>query len=275
VENPLAVGARQAELAMGCIRLLRTLLLVVQVSVALCFASNLAEAADTVQVKVGVDQKMEATLYKPAGSGPFPAVLVLHTSSGLRPPDHRYAGRLADEGYVCLVPDFFKAYDLHQNIRDRTFTTHAQSIYADFVSAIDTLKKTEGIQADRIGAVGFSNGGYWALLLAARGDIQAGVSYYGAVNGAGTDNSLNAFRKAFTSNSSPVLVLHGAMDKTVAPHYAEYLKSVLTNANAPHEFRMYGSAGHSYDRGNPDNEAAADSWQRTLRFFDATLKKKQ
>ncbi len=257
------------------IRLLRTLFLVVQVTVVLWFASNLAVAADAVQMKVGVNQKMEATLYKPAGSGPFPAVLVLHTSSGLRPPDHRYAGQLADEGYVCLVPDFFKAYELHQDIRDRTFTTHAQSIYADFVNAIDTLKKTEGVQADRIGAVGFSNGGYWALLLAARGDIQAGVSYYGALNGAGTDNSLSAFRKAFTSNSSPVLVLHGAMDKTVAPRHAEYLKSVLTSAKAPHEFQMYRSAGHSYERGEPDDEATADSWQRTLRFFNATLKKKQ
>src|SRR6185503_11509490 len=98
-----------------------------------------------VQMKVGVDQKMEATLYKPAGSGPFPGVLVLHASSGLREPDHLYASQLADEGYVCLVPDFFKAYDLHQEIRDRTFTTHAQSIYADFVSAIDTLKKTAGV----------------------------------------------------------------------------------------------------------------------------------
>jgi carboxymethylenebutenolidase len=253
--------------------LLRTLLLVVRVSVALWFASNLAVAADTVQMKVGVDQKMEATLYKPAGSGPFPAVLVLHASSGLREPDHQYASQLADEGYVCLVPDFFKAYDLHQDIRDRTFTTHAQSIYADFVSAIDTLKKTAGV--DRIGAVGFSNGGYWALLLAARGDIQAGVSYYGAVTGAGTDKSLSALRAGFTAKSSPVLVLHGAMDTTVSPRFAENLKSVLTRAKAPHEFQMYGSAGHSYNRDNLDNEATADSWQRTLRFFDATLKKKQ
>ena len=182
----------------------------------------------------------------------------------------------SDEGYVCLVPDFFKAYDLHEGNRQQTFTTHAESIYADFVSALGTLKKTEGVQAERIGAVGFSNGGYWALLLAARGDIQAGVSYYGAVNGAGTDNSLNAFKTAFTPNSSPVLVLHGAMDRTVAPQHAENLKSMLGDAKTPHEFQMYQSAGHSYERGKSvDSGAAADSWERTLRFFNATLMKKQ
>ena len=239
-------------------------------------ASGGAMAADAVQLKAGVNQAMEATLYKPVGPGPFPAVLVLHTSSGLRPADHSYASRLADEGYVCLVPDFFAPYSLSQVNRRQTFTTHAQAVYADFVAAIDMLKTMKEVQADRIGAVGFSNGGYWALLLAARGTVQAGVSYYGAVTAAGADNSLNAFRMAFTSSSSPVLVLHGAMDDTVLPRYAEYLKLVLAEAKAPHEFQMYGSAGHSYDRGKqPDNNAADDSWQRTLRFFAATLNKKQ
>jgi carboxymethylenebutenolidase len=244
-------------------------------AMAVWFASANAIAADAVQLKTGAKQAMEATLYKPAGAGPFPAVLILHTSSGLRPPDHAYASKLADEGYICLVPDFFKAYGLSQGNRQRTFTTHAQSIHADFIAAIDMLKKMQGVQADRIGAVGFSNGGYWALLLAANGHIQAGVSYYGAVTGAGTDKSLRAFQTAFTDKSSPVLVLHGARDTTVDPQYAEFLVSILKRANVPHEFRLYPSAEHSFERGNLDSEAAADAWGRTLRFLNATLRIKQ
>jgi len=260
---------------MNTVRLLRSPSFAIQAGVALWLVASLAAAVDAVQVKVGVGQKMEATLYRPAGSGPSPGVLVLHTSGGLRPSDHAYAERLAAEGYVCLVPDFFRAYGLNESIRQQTFTTYAQSIYADFVSAIETLKKTEGVQADRIGAVGFSNGGYWALLLAARGDVRAGVSYYGAVSGAGTDKTLSALRNAFTSKSSPVLVLHGAQDATVLPRYANDLRSILTDAKAPYEFQMYESAGHSYERGNFDAAAAADSWQRTLRFFDTVLKGKK
>lgn len=254
-------------------KLLLTLFLAGPVGMTVWFASAGAIAADAVQLKTGAKQTMEATLYKPAGAGPFPAVLILHTSSGLRPPDHAYASKLADEGYVCLVPDFFKAYDLSQDNRRLTFTTHAQSIHADFVGAIDMLKKMQGVQANRVGAVGFSNGGYWALLLAANGQIQAGVSYYGALTGAGTDKSLQAFQSAFTERSSPVLVLHGARDTTVASHNAELLVSMLKKANAPHEFRLYPSAGHSFERGNMDSEAAADGWERTLRFLNATLKK--
>lgn len=258
---------------MNIVRLLRARSFAMHAGAALWLVAGLATAADPVQVKVGVGQKMEATLYRPAGTGPAPAVLVLHTSGGLRPSDHAYAERLAAEGYVCLVPDFFRAYGLSESNRQQTFTTYAQSIYADFVSAIGTLKKTGGVQADRIGAIGFSNGGYWALLLAARGDVQAGVSYYGAVTGAGTDRTLSALRNAFTSKSSPVLVLHGARDATVLPRYAEDLKSILTDAKAPYEFQMYESAGHSYERGNFDAEAAADSWKRTLHFLNATLRK--
>ena len=244
-------------------------------AVALLHAVTLAEAAESVPVKGGGNVVMETTLYKPAGAGPFPGVLILHTSGGLRPPDHAFAKRLADEGYVCLVPDFFTPYGLSQGNRRDTFTTHARSIYGDFERAIETLKKTEGVRVDRIGAIGFSNGGYWALLLAARGAVQAGVSYYGAVNGAGTDNSLTALRNAFTAGSAPVLVLHGARDDTVLPRHAENLKAILTEANAPFEYQMYESAGHSFDRGRePDAAATSDGWQRTLRFLDAHLRQK-
>jgi carboxymethylenebutenolidase len=255
---------------MDCKRLLLVL------AVAAWFAPAGVIAAEGVQVKTGVRQTMEATLYKPAGAGPFPAVLVLHTSSGLQPSDQAYASKLADEGYVCLVPDFFQAYGLSQGNRQLTFTTHARSIEADFIAAIDLLKKTPGVQADRIGAVGFSNGGYWAILLAANGQVQAGVGYYGAYTGAGTDKSLHAFQTAITEKSSPVLVLHGAMDSTVAAQNAEYLASLLKKANAPHEFRLYPTAGHSFERGKTrDSEAATDGWERTLRFLNATLKKQQ
>src|SRR5262245_13535721 len=256
-------------------RLLAALALAGISAVACWLAPGGVLAADAVKIQTGVNQKMEATLYMPAGAGPFPAVLVLHTSSGLRPSDHGYASRLADQGYVCLVPDFFTPYDLSDSNRRLTFTTHGKAIYADFVAARDMLKKMKEVQADRIGAVGFSNGGYWALLLAARGDIQAGVGYYGAVTGAGTDNSLSTFRAAFSSSSSPVLVLHGARDDTVLPRYAEHLKSILVEAKAPFEYQMYESAGHSFERGkNPDPGAADDAWQRSLRFFDTTLGKK-
>jgi carboxymethylenebutenolidase len=230
-------------------------------------------AAESSQITVGTNRKIESTLYKPAGAGPFPAVLVLHTSGGLQAADLAYAAKLADEGYVCMVPDFFKAYGLHPNTRQQTFTAYAAPIYEDFVNAIDVLKKMPGVRGDATGAVGFSNGGYWAMLLAARKHVQAGVSYYGAFNGAGSDNTLEAMRSSFNENSSPVLVLHGVSDTTVNIRFAEMLASILRNAKVPNEVQLYQATGHSYDRSGGNAEATADSWTRTLDFFGRTLKK--
>lgn len=258
----------------SAVHLSRTLIRVLLTGVALWITPGLAMAAESVQLKVGVGEKMDATLYKPAGAGPFPAVLVLHTSGGLRPADHAYAGKLADEGYVTLVPDFFTPYGLRQGNRQLTFTTHAKAIYADFVAAVEALKKMKEVRAERIGAVGFSNGGYWALLLAANGQIQAGVSYYSAVTGAATDKSLQAFQAAFTAKSSPVLVLHGGRDSTVAVQYAESLVAILKKADVRHDFHLYSSAEHSFERGrNADPAVAADAWARTIRFLNDALQK--
>src|SRR5262245_54568552 len=99
---------------MGGRKLLAYLYFIGYAVIAGCFSPLGAYAASSVQLKVGVGEKMEATLYKPEGAGPFPAILVLHTSGGLRPADQAYAKRLADEGYVCLVPDFFTPYNLSQ-----------------------------------------------------------------------------------------------------------------------------------------------------------------
>jgi len=91
----------------------------------------------------------------------------------------------------------------------------AGPIYADLVDAVTVLQHTGGVNGAKIGAVGFSNGGYFALWLAATSKVQARVSYYGALSGAGTDKSLARFAQVFTASSSPVLILHGTADDTV------------------------------------------------------------
>ena len=51
--------------------------------------------------------------------------------------------------------------------------------FFDFIAIISQLQSMSKGGVKKVFAVGFSNGGYWAAALAARGDIDAGVSYYG------------------------------------------------------------------------------------------------
>jgi dienelactone hydrolase len=191
----------------------------------------------------------------------------------MKPDDLEFAKRLVKEGYVVLVPYFLQAYGIEAKTRQATFTTYAQPIYADFVACLKLLRDNPKVDGKKLGAIGFSNGGYFALWLAATGQVQAGVSYYGALTGAGTDKSLDLFRQVFTSGSSPVLILHGEKDSTVSVQKAIELDSLLTAAKSPHEYHQYPGAEHRFDRdrGGRNKEAAADAWQRTQAFLNKTL----
>ena len=231
-----------------------------------------AAALTSTDVRVGVKQNMHALLMAPDDAGPHPGVLVLHTSGGLQPADIEFAKRLAGNGYVCLVPSFMAAYGITGRTRALTFTSDAEPIYADFVAALDMLEHTPQVGGGKLGAVGFSNGAYFALWLAATNKVQAGVSYYGALSGAGTDKELNRFRAVFNKNSSPVLVMHGSNDETVPVQVANHMSAVLAAAGSPHEVKIYDGAGHSFERLPGSEGAAADAWKRTLAFFAEYLK---
>jgi dienelactone hydrolase len=219
---------------------------------------------------MGVSGNVETMVYVPATVSPTKAALVLHTSSGLREADHRYAQTLAGEGYVVAVPAFMKAYDISEEARRHTWTTDGKHIYADFLSIIRAIGQENKITKDGFYAVGFSNGGHWAALLAARGDVKGGVSYYGAFSEGGVDTSLSTFRQAVTSKSHPVLILHGTHDSVVSSQYAVTLEGLYRKEGAPVSAHYFHGAGHSFERrlGITANQAAAtESWRLTLKFI--------
>lgn len=232
--------------------------------------------ADTRDVEFGVHRKMSGVLMAPDGPGPYPGVLLMHTAMGLESADTDYAARLNREGYVVLCPRFLAAYPAFTLLkvgRRAIFTTHGQDIYDDFVNGIALLKADPRVRGSKIGAVGFSAGGFFAVWLAATGQVQAGVSYYGALTAAGGDDNLNRYRQLFTARSSPVLIMHGTHDMTVPFESAVMLDEILTRAGTPHEFYRY-SVGHRFDRSVLDAASSApeDAWRHTRAFFERYLK---
>ncbi len=53
----------------------------------------------------GTSGQMRGYLVQPAGTGPFPAVLVVHENRGLNPYIEDVARRAAVEGFLALAPD--------------------------------------------------------------------------------------------------------------------------------------------------------------------------
>jgi len=242
---------------------------------ALWLAAQWPGHAESTTIQVGVHNKMRAFLFAPDGPGPYPAVLVLHTSGGLQGADTDYAQRLTQQGYVTLVPAFLEAYGITGRSRFTTFTSDAEPIYADLVAALDMLARHDKVKGSKLGAVGFSNGGYFAAWLAATGKVQAAIGYYGAYSGAGTDKSLGRFRDVFGAASSPVLLLHGAADGTVPVQVAQHLEQIIAAAQAPVQLQIYPGVDHRFDRVPVPaaQAAAADAWQRSLAFLQQHLKR--
>ena len=225
-------------------------------------------ACATSSVKIGINHSnMYAHIVAPDGPGPYPGVVVLHTSGGLQPPDMAYAQKLSGAGYVCMVPLFMAAYNIGSATRDDTFTTYHDRIYADLVNGIGMLRQMDKVAGRKIGAVGFSNGGYWAAALAASGAVDAGVSYYGVLSGF-HGAPRRHLRESVSSGTSPILILHGRDDSIQPVNGAEFLSRLLQASGAPHEIHLY-AAGHDFARSY--TPAAEDAWQRTLAFLKTNL----
>ena len=231
-------------------------------------------ASGWVELTLGASGKMPTTIYVPEGTGIKPLILVIHTSGGVQVADHDYAKALTKEGYLSVVPDFFTAYDISPWSKNLTWTKYRDDIHKDFIIIISQVKSLSKFPSKKVFAVGFSNGGYWAAALAARGDIDAGVSYYGAYSEGGTVRGKDALESGSIiveagSNSAPLLMFHGTDDSVVPSFVAENFEELYPDVDAYY----YDDVDHAFERKtayggmNYTEEAAKDSWGKTLEFL--------
>ncbi|MHB8731689.1 MAG: dienelactone hydrolase family protein [bacterium] len=246
-----------------------TVLSAVVLLAALTWTTTPSTFGATTTVTVGVKNNISALLIAPDGPGPYPGVLVLGTGRGLEQYHIQVANRLAAAGYVCLAPRYLEAYGLTGEGRFEGFTTMVEPIYADLAQAVDVLKHDPKVAGGPVAAMGFSHGGFYTVLLAARGKVDAGVDYYGAVSANNVDANLTRFRSSITEQSSPMLLLVGTKDGYYKA--TVLLSHMLRDANVRHRLIVYKGLGHEFDREDP--KAAQDAWQKTLGFLAFNLKK--
>lgn len=114
------------------------------------------------------DEGLFATLFRPAGRGPRPAVIVVPGSGGGVPEAN--AALLASHGFVGLALAYFRTGHLPEWL--------AEIPLEYFETAIRWLSRHEAVAERPLGVMGGSRGGELALLLGATfGDIKAVVAY--------------------------------------------------------------------------------------------------
>ncbi len=211
---------------------------------------------------------LEAYLIGPNDPNPHPGVVIIHEIFGLNDNIREIANRFAAEGYTTLAVDLFSGGNrticLLRIFYGLLLSPLENGIVADLRAAIDFLGAQAGVDEARIGVIGFCMGGGYALQLACLdGGLQAAAVFYGQ-----NPRPLEAVGRA-----CPIVGSYPERDFTAGA--ARKLEAALTRYQVPHDIKIYPGARHSFfnDRGRAyQPEAAADSWKRTIAFFDEYLK---
>ena len=123
-------------------------------------------------------RKLRGYLASPAGTGPWPAVVMIHEIFGLDDVMRRHADHLAGLGYLTLAVDLFSAGGTTRCLV-ATMTAmirgHGRA-FADIGAARDYLGGSRDCTG-KIGVIGFCMGGGFALLSAGDGYDAAAVNY--------------------------------------------------------------------------------------------------
>lgn len=212
--------------------------------------------------------------FYPDGNGPFPAVILLHTSGGYSTVKKNIRPFL-NKGYAVYTPDFFVKYCITKKNRFETWTKYRKPIENDLVNLVKKLKMDPKIDKQNVFASGYSNGGYWASFLAAKKIINAGVSQYGVWKWPRTFNGYPA--RYFDQNSNGVLALIGFKDTIQRYSRNSSEISKIEIKSKKFEVFIFKNAGHSWDcsrcrKDGYSQEVTKEALDKSIKFFEKYTK---
>jgi len=190
-----------------------------------------------------------------------PAILVLHGAGGLDS-GHRYISQLARTvapyGFHTFLVEYFDRTGT-EYANDATIKTHAPAWLETIHDAVDFIAAQPGVDADSIGAFGYSLGGYLAVALAAQDErIRAVVELSGGID---------AETAAAARRLPPMLIVHGREDQRVSFTNAVELQRIGQKLHAPVQTLFLPGERHVLSSG-----AVLVAVRQALRFYDAHLK---
>lgn len=221
---------------------------------------------------------LDGRLVVPAGTGPFPGVLIVPTAFGLGGHIPGIARRLADAGYVALAVDMYGA-GAYSEDTDVVATLvgplwgNAERLRSRMNAWLEALRGHPQVAAERVAAIGYCFGGQCVLELARSGaDVRAVVSFHGILTtqAPAQPGAVRAY----------VAVHTGARDPHVPAADVAALRAELAASGADWHITEHGRACHGFTdpaAASPEigraYDAMADnlSWSSTTALLSAVL----
>ncbi|MBR6350140.1 MAG: dienelactone hydrolase family protein [Lachnospiraceae bacterium] len=240
--------------------------------------------AETIRIKGHDGKPIKAYQARPLGAGPFPGITIIPHMPGWDEWCREAARRFAAHGYNVICPNIYEdlgdgtPVEVANRAREAGGVSD-QSVMDDVDASLSFLKNSVNSNG-KAGVIGMCSGGRHTFLAAATlNGIDAAVDCWGG----GVDTPPEAATPArpvaplelAEGIKCPLLGIFGNDDQNPSPAEVDKTEAVLKSLGKTYEFYRYDGAGHGiwyYDKPMYRQEAAMDSWNKTLEFFDRYLK---
>ena len=201
------------------------------------------------------DGELQAVLFRPEGSGPFPAVIAMHGCGGLWRANGElslrhvdWGRRLAAAGLIVVMPDSYGSRRLGSQcgVKEMTVRASRERVADATVTRLYLLARRD-VRPDEISLIGWSGGG--STVLAAirtdrrpgdlRPDYKRAVAFY--------PNCRTQLDSQSFSARIPTLILMGEKDDWTPPATCQLITTAARARGEPVELVLYPDAVHDFD----------------------------
>jgi dipeptidyl aminopeptidase/acylaminoacyl peptidase len=224
---------------------------------------------------------IEGVLIKPADFDPsrkYPLLVVIHggptgVDTALRAGDRTYpVERFAAKGALILKPNYRGSAGYGERFRALNVRNLGLGDYDDVISGVDYLIAKGMVDKDKVGAMGWSQGGYISAFITCFSDRFKAVSVGAGISDWTTyyvNTDIHPFTRQYLKATpwedpeiyrktspityvnrakTPTLIQHGDQDKRVPPPNAFELYQALKDRGVPVKLILYKGFGHPINK---------------------------
>jgi carboxymethylenebutenolidase len=248
-------------------------------------AKKLSEEAITLTT---ADGECQCHVFAPDDGKSHPAVIFYMDGLGIRRTLLEMGRRLADHGYVVLLPDLyyragpytplspkelFASGDMMAALAPLMGSTDNKRAAEDTRVFLDYLASRPDVAGTKVGTTGYCLGGGISLTVAGTYPerVAAAASFHGGR--LATDSEMSPSR-VVPNIEARVYVAGADFDDGYPPEMADRLDELLTEAGVDHRLEIYAGARHGFtmiDFPVYDEVAAERHWRELFALLDDTL----
>ncbi|MBZ4521856.1 dienelactone hydrolase family protein [Mycobacterium avium] len=246
-----------------------------------------AEGVDRVSTEVVLADGVRAWMYCPPGAASgLPALVIGAEATGVNAFIHDTARKLADIGFVTVVPDYYRGAgpsdpedysniaDIMRNVDALDFPRATEDLMLSFQYLVEHPR----VDPDRIGVWGYCTGATLAWLTASlRRDAALAVLFYPS-QPVFDEHSLERPVSPIDllwNLRCPTYFVYGTLDPVMPVELRNELRNRLRHWRIEYELRLYKDCGHSFGApvpGGQNSAAYQAAWEEAVSYAATKLR---